>query len=92
MPESQMKNRVPKRGWREHVTAEITVVHVVEFAREVGGNMSAEDAAAMLNQGEVAYDMWKHMMRAGEEYIKTVLSERRPALAQARQPRAHLVV
>ena len=58
---------------REKVTAEITLAHLTQFAREVGRPLTQEEAIAFLNQNGRAYDMWKHMMHAGEEYIKSTL-------------------
>jgi hypothetical protein len=58
---------------RQKVSAEITAMHVVQFAREAGAGMTHEDALAFLNRNSQAYDMWKHMMQAGEEYIKKTL-------------------
>jgi len=60
---------------RERVVAEITVAHLTQFARELGRAITQEDAIAFLNQEGRAYDMWKHMMLAGEEYIKSNLPQ-----------------
>lgn len=73
------------RKLREKVTAEITVAHLVQFASEAGRPLSREDAKAFLNQQGRAYEMWKHMMHAAEEYIKTSLHSRSPVLV----PRQH---
>jgi hypothetical protein len=62
-----------KKCWREKVTAEITVAHMLQFARELGTDMSAAEVAAFLNQNGRAQDVWTHMMQAGEEYIKSSL-------------------
>ena len=62
---------------REKVVAEITVAHLAQFARELGRHLSQEEAVAFLNQDGRAYAMWKQMMHAGEEYIKSAL-ERQP--------------
>jgi hypothetical protein len=59
-----------KKCWRERVTAEITVAHLVEFAREAGGEISLQQAANFLNENGHAYEMWMQMMRAGEDFIK----------------------
>ena len=67
-----------KKCWRERVTAEITVAHLVEFAREVGDDISLQQAANFLNENGHAYEMWMHMMRAGEEFIKANLQPRMP--------------
>ena len=62
-----------KKCWREKVTAEITLTHILQFAREAGSDMSAAEAAAFFNEKGRAHGVWTHMMRAGEEYIKTSL-------------------
>jgi hypothetical protein len=67
-----------KKCWRERVTAEITVAHLVEFAREVGDEISTTQAEAFLNENGHAYEMWMHMMRAGEEFIKSHMNPRMP--------------
>lgn len=64
-----------KKCWRQKVVAEMTAVHLQQFAREVGASLSAPDALVFLNEHGRAYEMWKHMMRAGEEYIKSKLQE-----------------
>jgi hypothetical protein len=58
---------------REKVVAEITLAHLTQFARELGRRLSQEEAIAFLNQDGRAYAMWKLMMHAGEEYIKSSL-------------------
>lgn len=62
---------------RERVVAEITLAHLTQFAREIGRTLNQEEAVAFLNQEGRAYDMWKHMMLAGEEYIKNNLERSR---------------
>jgi len=76
-----MSDRKP----REKVVAEITVSHLTQFASESGRTLSHEDAIAFLNQQGRAHEMWKHMMQAAEEYIKTALHSRSPVLL----PRQH---
>lgn len=76
-----------KKCWRQKVVAEMTAVHLQQFAREMGTPLSTPDALVFLNQHGRAYEMWKQMMRAGEEYIKTKLQEShrraaRPPMAQ----------
>jgi hypothetical protein len=75
-----MKNRnaTGSKKWRERVLAEITVAHVVEFAREAGDEMSRTQAESFLNENGQAYEMWKQMMRAGEEFIKSHMHARMP--------------
>jgi hypothetical protein len=41
----------------------------MRLAIEQGCPMSREQAVAFLNQEGHAYEMWKQMMRAGEEFI-----------------------
>ena len=65
-----------KKCWREKVTAEITLAHLQQFAREMGSSMSAAEVAAFLNENGRAQDVWTHMMQAGEEYIKSGLASR----------------
>lgn len=69
-----------KKCWRQKVVAEMTPAHLQQFARELGTSLSAPDALIFLNERGRAYEMWKEMMRAGEQYIKASLREsRRPA-------------
>ena len=63
-----------KKCWREKVTAEITVAHLQQFAREVGANMSTAEVAAFLNEQGRAHAVWTTMMQAGEDYIKSTLT------------------
>lgn len=74
-----------KKCWREKVTAEITMAHMLQFARELGTNMSAAEVAAFLNQNGRAQSVWTHMMQAGEEYIKASLQANTVAVHSARQ-------
>lgn len=69
-----MSDRKP----REKVVAEITVPYLKQVAAGIGRELSREDAMAFLNQEGRAYDMWKQMMRAGEEYIKSTLRNAHP--------------
>jgi hypothetical protein len=63
-----------KKYWREKVTAEITLAHVLQFAKEAGTGMNAAEVAAFLNEQGRAQAVWTHMMQAGEEYIKSNLA------------------
>ena len=63
-----------KKCWREKVTAEITLAHLQQFAREAGTPMSAAEVAAFLNEKGRAQGVWTHMMQGGEEYIKSGLA------------------
>jgi hypothetical protein len=58
----------PKRD-RDRVMAEITLPHLLRLANEHGCPVSREQALAFLNQHGRAYEMWKHMMQAGEDFI-----------------------
>lgn len=79
-----------KKCWRERVTAEITVAHMVEFAREAGDDLSLQQAANFLNENGHAYEMWMHMMRAGEEFIKNNIRTRIPVSTNEPEA-AHMV-
>ena len=70
-----------KKCWRQKVVAEMTAAHLQQFARELGTPLSAPDALVFLNERGRAYEMWKEMMRAAEEYIKASLQEARRPVA-----------
>ena len=53
--------------------AEITLPHLLRLANEHGCTVSREQALAFLNQRGRAYEMWKHMMQAGEEFVASSL-------------------
>jgi hypothetical protein len=65
-----------KKCWREKVTAEITLAHLEQFAREAGTNMNAAEVAAFLNEKGRAQAVWTHMMQAGEDYVKSSLASK----------------
>jgi hypothetical protein len=69
-------NENKKKYWREKVTAEITLAHLQQFAREAGTNMNTAEVAAFLNEKGRAQAVWTHMMQAGEDYIKSTLPAR----------------
>jgi len=69
---------MPDRKPRQKVVAEITLAHLTQFAAQMGRSLSQEDAVAFLNQNGRAYEMWKRMMQAGEDYIKSSLQTRAP--------------
>jgi hypothetical protein len=73
-----------RKCWRQKVTAEMTTTHLEQIARELGAPLDAAAAAQFLNQQGRAYEMWKVMMQAGEEYIKAKLREASTRPAQAR--------
>jgi hypothetical protein len=79
------RERMTDRKPREKVVAEITLAHLTQFANESGRPISHEDAIAFLNQQGRAHEMWKQMMQAAEQYIKTALHSRSPVLV----PRQH---
>ena len=54
---------------RERVTAEITLSHLMRLGNEQGCPVSREQALAFLNQEGRAFEMWKHMMQAAEDFI-----------------------
>ena len=54
---------------RERVIAEITLSHLMRLGNEQGCPVSREQALAFLNQEGRAFEMWKQMMQAGEEFI-----------------------
>jgi hypothetical protein len=58
------------------VTAEITLSNLMRLAHEHGCCLSREEALAFLNQEGRAYEMWKHMMYAGFDFILCALVER----------------
>ena len=65
-----------KKCWREKVNAEITVAHVLQFAKELGTKMDAAEAATFLNEHGRAQAVWTHMMQAGEAFLKSNLAGR----------------
>lgn len=62
---------------REKVVAEITAAHLAHFASDVGVPMTQDEAIAFLNRDGRAYAMWKHMMQAGEDYVRTMVQRDR---------------
>ena len=54
---------------RERVIAEITLSHLMRLGNEQGCPVSREQALAFLNQEGQAFEMWKHMMQAAEQFI-----------------------
>jgi hypothetical protein len=54
---------------RERVTAEVTLSHLMRLGNEQGCPVSREQALAFLNQEGRAFEMWKNMMQAAEEFI-----------------------
>ena len=58
---------------RDRVMAEITLSHLLRLANEQGCTVSREQALAFLNEQGRAFEMWKQMMQAGEEFIASSL-------------------
>ena len=54
---------------RERVIAEITLSHLMRLADEQGCPVSREQALAFLNREGRAFELWKHMMQAAEDFI-----------------------
>lgn len=78
---------------REKVVAEITLAQLSQFPQEMGRNLSPEEAIAFLKQNGRAYEMWKRMMQAGAEYLKSALQGRAPApIARSGANRGRLAV
>ena len=71
---------------KERVVAEISVPYLVQVAAECGISLTREQAVDFLNRDGRAYDIWKHMMGAGEECIRQGLrrEHRRAGLGQSR--------
>ncbi len=78
-----------KKCWREKVTAEITLAHVLQFAKEAGTIMNTAEVAAFLNEKGRAQDVWTHMMQAGEEYIKSSLPNGKVRIHNVTRPVTH---
>jgi uncharacterized protein with HEPN domain len=74
-----------KKCWREKVTAEITLAHMLQFAKELGSNMDAAEVAEFLNEKGLAQGIWMQMMQAGEAYIKSNLERRVAGLHTVKQ-------
>jgi hypothetical protein len=58
---------------RDRVMAEITLSHLLRLANEHGCPVIREQALLFLNEQGRAFEMWKHMMQAGEEFITSSL-------------------
>ena len=67
---------------REKVVAEITTTHLMALMQEQGRSLDRQQAMNFLNEEGRAYLMWKHMMHAGENYIKGVLEQAPPSQFQ----------
>jgi hypothetical protein len=67
---------ISEKRRREKVVAEITLAHLIQCAQAMGRELSTEQALDFLNQNGRAYEMWKRMMHAGEEYVRSALQAR----------------
>ena len=77
---------------REKVVAEITTFHLTQLVQGLGRPLSRAEAIAFLNEGSRAYEMWKHMMQAGEAYIKeTLRSQRQFSAARTSSSQPHRI-
>jgi hypothetical protein len=74
---------------RDKVIAEITMAHLHQFAQELGRPMSLDEAITFLNQNGRAYAMWKHMMEAGEQYIKSALEHQQSRVVPLSRNSSH---
>jgi len=54
---------------RERVSAEITLSHLMRLGNEQGCPVSREQALVFLNHNGQAFEMWKRMMEAAEDFI-----------------------
>ena len=60
------------------MVAVVTLAHLPQVAHQMGRSLTPEEATAFLNQNGRASEMWKRMMQAGEDYIKSSLQTRTP--------------
>ena len=58
-----------QRKDRDRVIAEITLSHLLRLANEHGCSVSREQAFTFLNKDGRAFEMWKQMMQAGEDFL-----------------------
>jgi hypothetical protein len=70
---------------KERVIAEITVSHLIRLANEQGCAVGQQQAVAFLNQEGRAFEMWKHMMLAAEEFIAGSLFQHFSSAGKNRQ-------
>jgi len=68
---------------RERVIAEITLSHLIRLGDEQGSPVSREQALAFLNQEGWAFEMWRCMMQAAEDFLACSL------LRHSRSPGGH---
>ena len=70
---------------RERVIAEVTLSHLIRLADEQGRPVSRQQALKFLNEEGQAFEMWKHMMQAAEEFIAASLLRHPPGIPEHRQ-------
>jgi hypothetical protein len=70
------------------VVAEITLAHLTQFPRQKDRSLAPEEAMAFLNQNGRAYEIWKRMMQAGEDYTSSLRSRRVPRSFSCARPLA----
>ena len=58
-----------QRTDRDRVVAEITLSHLLRLANEHHCFVSRKQGLEFLNQKGYAFEMWKQMMQAGEDFI-----------------------
>ena len=75
-----------KKCWREKVTAEITMAHLLQFVQEAGNHMTEAEVAQFLNENGRAQNVWTHMMQAAEDYIKSSLQNHGAVLPAGNRP------
>jgi hypothetical protein len=75
---------------RERVIAEITLSHLIRLGNEQGCPVSRQQALAFLNQEGRAFEMWRHMMQATEEFIAGSLFQHSSAPEDATDSRLGL--
>ena len=61
--------RMTEKRNRENVIAEITLSHLIRLGNKQGCPVSQQQALAFLNQDGRAFEMWKYMMQAAEDFI-----------------------
>lgn len=49
--------------------AKVTLPHLLRLANEQGCALSREQALLFLNQEGRAFEMWKYLMQAGEDFV-----------------------
>lgn len=69
LPQTMGSNSMKQKKDRDRVVAEITLPHLLRLANEHGCAVSREQALAFFNQQGRAFEMWKQMMQAGENFI-----------------------